>query len=196
MTKVIFQTSMSLDGFIRGPHPTHNEPLGVDGERLHAWGEDPAGSEVAAEKNERTGALMAGRTTYEDSLPFWGADGPSGPARISVFVVSHDVPSDVPEDGVYRFVTDGLQSAIAKATEAAAGKDVMVIGGANIGQQLIRGRLVDELYVHLVPLVFGDGLRMFDNLGEELRAFEIASVRSGPQATHLRYRLTGDGGTA
>src|ERR687893_424377 len=105
MTAVSFD-SMSLDGYIAAPNRRPEAPLGDDGERLHEWafGTDGAGREVLAEGIAATGAVICGRRTYDDSIAFWGADGPTGPARLRVFVVSPDAPADVPEGGVYHFV--------------------------------------------------------------------------------------------
>ena len=191
MTAVSFDISMSLDGYIAAPNRRPEAPLGDDGERLHEWafGSDAVGSEVLARGVGSTGAVICGRRTYDDSVPWWGANGPTGPARLPVFVVSHDAPAEVPADGVYHFVSGGIEEALAEAKAAAGGKDVSVMGGADIGQQFIRSGLVDELSIHLVPLLFGGGTRMFENLGEQLRELEVVDVLPGPTATHLRYRL-------
>jgi dihydrofolate reductase len=192
MTAVSFDISMSLDGYIAAPNRRPEEPLGDNGERLHEWAfsSDAVGREVLARGVESNGAVICGRRTYDDSIRWWGADGPTGPARLPVFVVSHDAPAEVPEGGVYHFVSGGIEHALAEAKAAAAGeKNVSVMGGADIGQQFIRGGLVDELSIHLVPLMFGGGTRMFENLGEELRELEVIEVVPGPTATHIRYRL-------
>jgi dihydrofolate reductase len=187
---VVFDISMSLDGYMRAANPTSDEPLGVDGECLHDWafsGASDLDREVLAEGLRTTGAVVAGRRTYDDSLPFWGPDGPTGSARLPVIVVSHTVPSDAPEGGVYTFV-DGIDAALAAAKRTAGDKDVTVMGGADIGQQYIRAGLVDELSLHIVPLLFGAGLRMFEHLGGEHRRLEIVSTVATPSAIHLRLR--------
>lgn len=191
MTSVVFDISMSLDGFITGPNRRPEEPLGDDGERLHTWafGEDAVGRDVLRKGIESTGAVICGRRTYDDSIPYWGADGPTGPVRLPVFVVSHDTPADVPDGGVYHFVSEGIERARADAISAAGGKNVSVMGGADIGQQFIRAGLVDELSIHLVPIIFGGGTRMFENLGEQFHDLEVVEVLPGATATHLRYQL-------
>lgn len=191
MGKVIFDISMSLDGYITAPNRTREQPLGDNGERLHGWAfsGDPVGREVLTRGIGSTGAVICGRRTYDDSIPFWGPDGPTGDARLPLFVVTHDVPPHVPEGGVYHFVTDGIEQALAEAKGAAGDKDVSVMGGANIGQQFIASGLADELSIHLVPLMFGGGTRLFDNLGERLRELDVVEVLPGKAATHLRYRL-------
>ena len=192
MTSVVFDSSMSLDGYITGPNRRPDQPLGDEGERLHTWAfddDDPVGRDVLTKGIESTGAVICGRRTYDDSIPYWGADGPTGPVRLPVFVVSHDAPVDVPDGGVYHFVSEGIERARADAMSAAGGKDVSVMGGADVGQQFIRDGLVDEVSIHLVPIVFGGGTRMFENLGEQLRELEVVEVLPGAAATHLRYRL-------
>ena len=191
MTAVSFDISMSLDGYIAARNRRPEEPLGDDGERLHQWAfsSDGVGREVLAKGVDSTGAVICGRRTYDDSIRWWGADGPTGPARLPVFVVSHDAPAEIPEDGVYQFVLGGIEEALAEAKAAAGEKNVSVMGGADIGQQFIRNGLVDELSIHLVPLLFGGGTRMFENLGEQLRELEVIEVVPGPTATHIRYRL-------
>lgn len=192
MGKVFFDISMSLDGFITGANRTAQEPLGEEGEHLHDWAfssEDEYNRNLISQSVSTTGAVICGRRTYDDSLPFWGADGPTSAARLPVFVVTHKVPKEIPEGGVYTFVTDGIESALQKAKKAAGDKNVSVMGGADIGQQYIKAGLVDELSIHLVPVLFGSGTQMFANLGERHIQCEPARVIETPEAIHLRFRL-------
>ena len=191
MSSVSFDISMSLDGYIAAPNRRPEEPLGDNGERLHNWAfsGDAVGREVLTRGVESSGAVICGRRTYDDSIRFWGPDGPTGPARLPVFVVSHDAPADVPEGGVYHFVSGGIERALAEAKAKAGDRNVSVMGGADIGQQFIRIGLLDELSIHLVPVMFGGGTRMFENLGEQLRELEVIEVVPGSTATHLRYRF-------
>jgi dihydrofolate reductase len=106
-----------------------------------------------------------------------------------VFVVTHTIPQEISESGVYTFVTDGIESALQKAKRAAGDKNVTVMGGADIGQQYIQGGLVDELSIHLVPVLFGSGIQMFANLGEMHIPLEPAQVMKTPEAIHLRFRI-------
>jgi dihydrofolate reductase len=106
-----------------------------------------------------------------------------------VFVVTHAEPEDAPEGGVHTFVTDGIESTLEQAKAAAGGKDVAVMGGADIGQQYIRAGLVDEISIHFVPVLFGGGTRMFEHLGSEHIQLETAGVIETPAATHLRFRV-------
>jgi dihydrofolate reductase len=133
--------------------------------------------------------VITGRRTYDDSMPWWGADGPTGPARLPVFVVTHSEPDAVPAGGVYTFVTDGIEAALEQARAAAGDKDVTVMGGAQTGRQFIAAGLVDELSLHIVPVLFGAGTRMFEDLGSGHLALEPVSAIQTPRATHLRLRI-------
>jgi dihydrofolate reductase len=161
MTRVIFDISMSLDGFVTASNVRPEEPLGDGGQRLHEWafGDDERNRELLAEAVNSVGAVIAGRRTYDLSVAWWGADGPAGPARVPVFVVAHAKAEDAPEEGVYTFVTDGIESALEQAKAAAGDRDIAVMGGAEIGQQYIRAGVVEEISIHLVPVLFGGGTR-------------------------------------
>jgi len=191
MTKVIFDISMSLDGFVTASNIRPEEPMGDGGQRLHEWafGEDDRNRELLAEAVNSIGAVIAGRRTYDFSVAWWGADGPAGPARVPVFVVTHAGPEDAPEGGVYTFVTDGIESVLNEAKAAARDKTVAVMGGADIGRQYIRAGLIDEISIHLVPVLFGSGTRLFEHLGSEHIQLESAGVIETPAATHLRFRV-------
>jgi dihydrofolate reductase len=191
MTRVIFDISMSLDGYMTATNVSAEEPLGDGGQRLHEWafGEDEHNRELLAEAVDAVGAVIAGRRTYDLSVPWWRADGPAGPARVPVFVVTHAGPEEVPEGGVYTFVTDGIEEALEQARAAARDKDVAVMGGADIGQQYIRAGLVDEISIHLVPVLLGSGTRMFEYLGGEHIQLETTGVIETLEATHLRFRV-------
>jgi dihydrofolate reductase len=191
MGKVIFDISMSLDGFITAANQRPEEPMGEGGQRLHEWAfgsADTRDREVLAKGGSALGAVIAGRRTYDDSVPWWGADGPTGAARLPVFVVSHSVPEDTPEGGVYAFV-DGIEAALARAKAAAGAKDVTVMGGADVAQQFIRAGLVDEISIHLVPVLFGSGTRLFERLGSGHIQLETTEVIATVAANHLRFRV-------
>src|SRR5690349_21770333 len=132
MSKTIFAISMSLDGFITADNQTPEEPMGKGGEKLHDWlmSGDARDSEILTQGIGGIGAVICGRRTYDDSIPWWGSDGPTGPARLPVIVVSHSTPHETPEGGVYTFV-DSIGAAYARAHELAGAKDVSVMGGAD-----------------------------------------------------------------
>jgi dihydrofolate reductase len=155
---------------------------------LHEWGfgEDERNRELLAEAVNSVGAFIVGLRTHDDSLPWWGADGPHPPTR--VFVVTHEAPDAVPEGSVYTFVTDGIENALELAKAAAREKDVAVTG-AEIGRQYIEAGLIDEISAHLVPVLFGSGIRMFEHLGGEQVQLETTSVVETPAAIHLRFRV-------
>lgn len=191
MGRTVFDISMSLDGFITASNQTPEEPMGDGGEHLHDWafGSDETNRRFFERAGEALGAVICGRRTYDHSLPWWGADGPTGLARRPVFVVTHDVPAENPAGGVYRFVTDGIESALQQARGAAADKDVSVMGGADLGRQYIAAGLVDEISIHLVPVLFGAGTRMFEDLRKGHVRLEPVDALATPSATHLRYRV-------
>ena len=190
MPKVFFDISMSLDGFMTAAGQRPDEPMGPGGDVVHEWAfaGDEQDRSVLAEGGATTGAIIAGRRTYDDSIAWWGANGPSGPARLPVVVLSHGQPPEVPEDGVYTFV-DGIEAALAAAQRAAGDKDVCVMGGAETGIQFLRANLIDELSLHIAPVLFGSGTRMFEAVTELHRPLELVSVINTPKALHLRARI-------
>jgi dihydrofolate reductase len=170
------------------------EPLGAGGERLHAWGfesEDERDRAMAAKVSAGVGAMITGRNTYDDSLPWWGADGPGGAACTPVFVVTHEAPAEPPENGVYTFVTDGIESALEQAKAAADGK-IISMGGASIGRQFIQAGLVDEFQIHLVPVLFGAGISMFAGLEDSHIELEPIEVIHTATAIHMRFKVIRD----
>ena len=193
MGKVIYDISMSLDGFIAGANVRPEAGwagLGDGGERLHDWGfnsADPRNREIEEALLATTGAVLVGRTTYNLSILNWGADGPTGAARVPTVVVSHSVPQDIPDGGVYTFV-DSVEAAFETAKKAAGDKDVVIQGG-NIAQQFIVLGLVDEIFIHLVPVLFGSGTRLIEDLSGEHVQLETTEVIETKEAIHLRFRV-------
>jgi dihydrofolate reductase len=192
MGSVIYDKSMSLDGYIAGANMRVEAGLGDDGERLHDWAfKDPAGMELIQREVGDLGAVICGRRTYDMSITYWGDGGPTGEARVPVFVLSHDVPDDVPEGGVYTFVGD-LETALARARETAGDRNISVMG-ADTGRQCIDAGVVDEISVHLVPVLFGNGTPLFGGGVGEHVTLEFVGVSESPHATHLRYRVVREG---
>jgi dihydrofolate reductase len=192
MGKVIFDISMSLDGFITGANPRAEAGwggLGEGGERLHNWGfnsADPRDREIL-ERYATAGANIFGRTGYDHSILNWGADGPSGAARIPTVIVSHNVPQNVPEGGVYSFV-HSVEAAYESAKNLAGDKDVYIMG-ANVPQQFLKRGLIDEIFIHLVPVLFGSGTRLFEGLDREHIPLEIIETIQTAEAIHMRFRV-------
>ena len=189
MGNVIFDISMSLDGLITAANPRPQAGLGNGGERLHDWAfnsADPRNRQIM-EWYATMGANIFGRTTYDLAIRNWGADGPSGAARIRTVIVSHSVPRDVPEGGVYHFV-DSVESALETAKELAGDKDIYITG-ADVAQQFLKRGLIDEISIHLVPVLFGSGTRLFENLDGEHIALEVIEVIQTAEAVHMRFRV-------
>jgi dihydrofolate reductase len=187
---------MSLDGYVTAAGVRPEEPMGDGGQQLHEWafGADQRGREVLAESVSKVGASIAGRRTYDLSVPWWGPDGPGGEARTPTFIVSHGTPGHVPEGSVYTFVNSPIE-ALELAAAAAGDKDVDVFS-ASIGRQLLRAGRIDQIHVHLVPVLFGAGTRLFGagtrlfgDRGEAHVQLEIIGVGEGSKATHLRYAV-------
>ncbi len=179
MGKVIYDISMSLDGFMAGANARPEAGwagLGEGGERLHDWGfksDDPRNREVTAWYTTM-GATIFGRTTYDFSILNWGADGPTGHARIPTVIVSHSVPQDIPSGGVYTF-GNGAEAAFETAKKLAGDKEISTTG-ADVAQQLLKLGLIDEVSIHLVPVLFGSGTRLFEGLRGEHVPLEIIEV--------------------
>jgi dihydrofolate reductase len=190
MGKVIYDISMSLDGFITAANVRPEAGLGDGGERLHDWAfnsADPRNRELLA-KGVSLGAIITGRHNYDLSIPYWEADGPTGSARVPVVVVSHSVPKDIPAGGVYNFV-NGIEAALETAKIVAGNKEVAIMGGANVAAQFVKLSLVDEVSVHVVPVLFGSGIRLFEHLGSEHIPLETVEVIETKEAIHMRFRV-------
>jgi Dihydrofolate reductase len=199
MAKVVLDITMSLDGYVAGPDDVPGKGLGEGGERLHWWvfggpwtyqDEERLGSatgvdrEVLDEAFDAAGAVIVGRTMFDNS----GRWGNANPFGVPVFVVTHR-GSDDPGTGEqpFVFVTDGIESALARAKTAAGDKHVGIGGGANIAQQYLKAGLVDEVQLHVAPMLLGAGKRLFDGTGRV--GLVPTRVLESPYATHLRYRV-------
>jgi dihydrofolate reductase len=193
MSKVKAEISMSLDGYVDAAGVSMEAGLGLGGEVLHEWGQGDDVDEPGARAVQGVhdvGALICGRRTYDLSVQFWGANGPTGPEqRVPVFVLTHSAPDPIPADGVYQFVQGELAEVLARAQDAAGDGGVSILGGANAIQQFLSAGLVDELHLHLVPVLFGAGTRVFDlDLPNHLRLAQD-HVDVSPNAIHLVYRV-------
>jgi dihydrofolate reductase len=212
MARLRFQISMSLDGFIAGPNQSEENPLGEGGMQLHQWafalaawrkphGQDGgavnASTRVVEESLQNIGATVMGRNMFGGGSGPWGDDpwdgwwGEDPPFHTPVFVVTHHPREPLVKDGgtTFTFVTDGIESALRQALTAAGGKDVALGGGAHIAQQYLQGGLIDELQIHLVPVLLGDGTRLFEDLSGIETEIECTRVVEAPGVTHLRYRV-------
>ena len=202
MGKVIFENSVSLDGFVAGPNDNPDNGLGDGGQALFAWysngdvafplpGTDMvfkishASAELLQEEWGKLGAMVAGRRMF-DIARAWGGN---PPGRGNCFIMTHNPPQEWVYDGSpFTFVTDGVESAIRQAKQAAGDKDVVVCT-ASILQQCLKAGLLDEIYVDVAPVLLGGGVRLFDHLGTE--PIELESIRAieAPGVTHLGFRV-------
>jgi dihydrofolate reductase len=211
MTKVFAAISTSLDGYVAGPNPTLEQPLGAGGEELHDWvfgleawrgphgldgGETNESSPVVEETVARSGAVVMGRRMFSNGEGSWEDDpkaegwwGDDPPFHAPVFVVTHHAREPLPMEGgtTFHFVTDGIESAIEQARAVAGEKDVQIAGGASVIQQALAAGLLDDIQVSLAPRLLGGGTPLFGPGAE--RDFELDRVVDAPGVTHLRYRV-------
>ena len=211
MERLTCDLSMSLDGYVAGPNQTLEQPLGRGGERLHEWafrlksfrerhgmpgGESGPDDDIVKEWLDANGAVVMGRRMFSGGEGPWEDDpnadgwwGDDPPFHVSVFVLTHHPRDPVVKGGgtSFTFVTEGIEAALEQARAAAGGKDVQVGGGAELVQQYLNAGLLDELNIHLVPVLLGNGgIRLLDRL--EPTELELTRVIQSGAVTHLRYR--------
>ncbi len=209
MQSVTCQLSVSLDGFVAGPNQSLENPLGEGGMRLHEWafsnaswraqhgldgGEHNADSEVLEGAMQGVGAYIMGRKMFgggdgpwqQDWKGWWGED---PPYHAPVFVLSHHPREPLPMQGgtTFTFVNDGIASALEQARAAAGDQDVAIAGGAQTVQQYLAAGLLDELHLHLVPIILGAGERLLVDVGNPL--LQPVQVIASPTVTHVKYRV-------
>lgn len=213
MSRLRFQISVSLDGFVAGPNPSEEHPLGEGGEQLHQWalklaawrrphgregGETNASSAIIEESLDNVGATIMGRKMFGGDPGPWGEDpwegwwGDDPPFHTPVFVLTHHEREPLEKDGgtTFTFVTDGIESALAQARDAAGGRDVSLGGGADVAQQYLAAGLVDELRLNVVPVLLGGGTPLFGDLSASDLDLEQVQVVEAPGVAHLKYRVT------
>jgi dihydrofolate reductase len=197
MSQVTCDLTISLDGFLAGPNQSMTEPLGENGERLHGWMFEDAGNNAAeVEGILAAGAYIMGRNMFAGPGPgAWAQDwrgwwGEEPPYHAAVFVLTHHPrePLEMQGGTTFNFVSDGIESALAQAREAAGSKDVAIAGGAKTVQQYLAAGLIDELRLHTAPVLLGAGERPLDGVGN--LTLEPIEVRGTRLATHVRYRVT------
>jgi len=209
MGSVVCQISISLDGFVAGPNQSVDNPIGEGGMRLHEWafatdswrrqqglegGAHSADAEVIDEVFQGVGAYIMGRKMFgggdgpwdETWMGWWG---PDPPYHTPVFVLTHFARASLPMQGgtTFTFVTDGIRSALEQARTAAGDKDIVIAGGASAVQQYLAAGLLDELYLHIVPIVLGAGERLLEGVGDPV--LEPVKVVASPGITHIKYRV-------
>lgn len=220
MSHVFLEMTMTLDGFTAAPGVSHEHPLGIGGERVHEWlfagdlgdrsgaspsggpGYGPEGSvdaapdeidrNAAARMFEKTGAFVLGRRTFDVGEGPWGDDEVF--AGRPCFVVTSRALEPVVRGGSrFEFVTGGVAEAVHRASEVAAAASVCILGGADVARQALIAELVDEVRLHLVPVLLGEGVRLFPEARNHHVELEPLSVEQGARATHLRYEVLRNG---
>jgi dihydrofolate reductase len=182
MGKVVLDMAMSLDGFIAGPN---NEDGG-----LHNYFFSPAGATagVIEEGFKTTGVIIMGRRSYNLGAEQAGFE--DNPYQVPTFILTHDVPESVAKGAEgFSFVTDGIESLLKQATAVAGDRNVVIGGGANVAQQFLKAGFIDEIYIHLISVLLGSGIRLFDHLEAASIELENAGVIAASDATHLRFRV-------
>jgi dihydrofolate reductase len=189
MGSVLVDISVSVDGFITGPNVNAQLPLGKDGERLHEWFFAPQAEiekTAMAELAQSSGAIILGRNMYDTGIDTgWGG---VSPFKVPAYVLTSRPAPEKRVEG-FHFLQDGIEKGLTQAKATAGQKDVWVIGGANVIQQYLKAGLVDELRLHIIPIVFGEGTRLLEHLGTETIELEKISVMDSPGAIHTRFRI-------
>ena len=210
MSTVRVHISVSADGYVAGPHQSEENPLGEAGERLHDWvvalrawraphglegGEVNASNAVVEEAQANIGAEIMGRGKFGGGPGPWGEDpwrgwwGEDPPFHMPVFVLTHHQREPLTlSDTTFTFVTGGIEAALEQARAAAGEKDVLIGGGADVINQYLAAGHVDELELHVVPLLLGGGARLFEGIGPGLELEQIRVVEA-PGVAHLKYRV-------
>jgi dihydrofolate reductase len=212
MTRLIYDVSMSLDGFSAGPNHGPDNPMGDGGLRLGAWRQELAAfrqkfpfagleggvinASTAVFEDDTTGSMIIGRNMFGGGHgawrePAWDGFWGGNPFGVPVFVLTHHHrdPLVSPGQAPFTFVTQGIQPALEMARQAAGGRDVLVGGSANVARQYLAAGLLDQIDLHLVPILLGAGLRVFDDAALAAVALEQVRVVEAPGVTHLRYTI-------
>ena len=212
MSKLRFGISVSLDGYVAGPDQSTAEPLGVGGEGLHQWvvrlqswreahgmegGVEGHDDRVQRESMENVGATIMGRNMFgghpgpwDDAEPWRGWWGDNPPFQHPVYVLTHHPREPLQFDNgtTFTFVTDGIESALKQARTGAAGRDIWIGGGAKTAGQYLAAGLVDEMELHMVPILLGGGSRLFEGVGTNLNGLALTRVLHGDGVVHLKFQ--------
>jgi len=188
MQRIIAGASISLDGYSAGPNVNVNNPMGDGGSRLHEWIFQSDGDDRELVEFSSEGAVIIGRRMFDVGEEPWGEN---PPFHLPVFVLTHEPKDTVVKEGgtTFTFVSDGIDSALRQARAAAGDRDVAVGGGANTMQQYLKAGLLDELQIHVIPVVLGSGIRFFEETDGTPIELERIKVMVSPRATHLWFRV-------
>jgi dihydrofolate reductase len=211
MPKLRLRISVSLDGFVAGPNQSVDTPLGVGGERLHDWvvplevwrkmhgmqgGAVNESTSVLEEEGRNIGATIMGRNMFgghpgqwDPQRPWNGWWGDEPPFHHPVFVLTHHArePLECKGGTRFTFVTNGIEAALESARRAAGGKDIALSGGARAAQQYLAAGLVDEMDLHVAPILLGAGERLFDRVGDDLHGLKLVRTIGAPDVVHMKF---------
>lgn len=203
MSKIIFDSGISLDGFLAGENRGPKNPMGGVSGKIHAWmfhqkafwehlgmeggKEDGMDGPYIRETIARTGAYIMGKRMFEEGEAVW----PNDLYKADVYVLTHEKREPWVQEGTttFYFINDGIESALNKAKVSAKGKDIRIQGGANTIQQFLNAGLVDEFFIHIAPVFLGKGIRLFEGMDAEKYSIEILEVITSSWTTHLKYKL-------
>ncbi len=204
MSKIYIDVGISLDGFIAGLNPGPKNPIGDGGTQIHSWiykqrafremqnigpgGETGIDNDLLIGSLNRAGASIMGKTMFITGEFNWPEE---APFHCPVYVLTHEKREPWPRKGgtTFYFINDGLQSALTMAKAVAGEKDIRISGGANVIQQFLNAGIVDEMMIHIAPVVLGKGILLLENLDSSKNKFEITEVISSKEVTHMRYRV-------
>jgi len=204
MSKIIFDSGISLDGFFAGDNRGPGNPMGGVSGKIHTWmfnqkafweylgmehgNEDGPDGKFIRETIARTGSFIMGKRMFEEGEVSW----PEDLYKADVYVLTHEKREPGVQKGTttFYFINDGIQSALEKAKQSAKGKDIRIQGGADTIQQFLNAGLVDEFFIHIAPVFLGSGIRLFDGIDKDIYDIQIAEVIPSNLTTHLRYKLT------
>ncbi len=203
MSKIIFDSGITIDGFFAGENRSPKNPMGGASGKIHSWmlnqkafwqylgmdgdQEDGPDGKFIRETIERTGAFIMGKRMFEEGEVSW----PNDLYKADVYVLTHEKREPWVQEGTttFYFINDGIESALEKARQSAKGKDIRIQGGANTIQQFLNSGHVDEFFIHIAPVFLGSGIRLFEGIDKDKFNIEIIEVISSNQTTHIRYKL-------
>lgn len=204
MSKIIFDSGISLDGFFAGDNRGPSNPMGGVSSKIHMWilnqkafweyfgmeggKEDNFEGQLIRDVNARTGAFIMGKRMFEEGEASW----PEDLYKADVYVLTHEKREPWIQKGTttFYFINDGIESALDKAIQSAKGRDIRIQGGANTIQQFLNAGLVDEFFIHIAPVFLGSGIRLFESIDKDKYDIQIDEVIPSELTTHLRYKLT------
>lgn len=205
MSKIFFDSGISLDGFFAGDNRSPSNPMGGVSGKIHQWmfkqkafwkhikvegggEEDSADGKLIDETFSRAGAYIMGKRMFEEGEVSWVED----LYEADVYVLTHEKREPWVQKGstTFYFINDGIESALEKAKQSANGKDIRIQGGANTIQQFLNAGLVDEFFIHIAPVFLGTGIRLFDGIDKDKYDIQIVEVIPSDLTTHLSYKLT------